>query len=267
VGGFKLSVTFGKSNTCLKKTKSALPMAHEKETLLLLHGALGSAAQMQPLADLLQSAYDVHLLTYKGHDGKTPGKYAFSIQFFSNDVVNYMRENNIKKCSIIGYSMGGYVGLFLARYQPELVNRVFTLGTKLDWTPQSAAVELTKLNAERIQEKVPTFAEELKQLHGSKNWTVVLNNTADMMRKMGENPPLSLYDISRLSQVVMLTTGDKDGSATPEEVKRICATMPKGRYHIFKNTPHPISQVNLERVAEVFRDFQETPVWKFEPQV
>jgi pimeloyl-ACP methyl ester carboxylesterase len=238
-------------------------MATKKEPLILLHGALGSEEQMQPLGAALANSFDVHFLTYKGHDGKNPGKYNFSIEFFSNDVVNYMREHKLHRASFVGYSMGGYVALFLARYQPELVNRVITIGTKLTWTPPLAAVEISKLNATTIEEKWPHYAEELQRLHGPKNWKVVLQNTADMMYRMGQHAPLTAYDLSRLSQIVLLATGDKDDAATSEEMVKFGQLMPKGQSHIFENTPHALHKMDIAMVAEKCREFLNTPVHEF----
>jgi pimeloyl-ACP methyl ester carboxylesterase len=238
-------------------------MASKKEPIILLHGALGSEEQMKPLGQLLADTFDVHYLTYKGHDGKNPGKYNFSIEFFSNDVVNYMREHKLHKASLIGYSMGGYVALFLARYQPELVNRVVTIGTKLSWSPPLAAVEISKLNADTITEKWPHYAEELQRLHGAKNWKVVLQNTADMMYQMGQHAPLTDYDLSRLSQIVLLTTGEKDDAATPEEMIKYGQSMPKGLPHVFPGMPHPLHKMDIAVVAQKCREFLTSPVHEF----
>jgi pimeloyl-ACP methyl ester carboxylesterase len=250
----------------LASPKKEQTMASNKETVIMLHGALGSAEQMKPLGKSLTKNFEVHYLTYQGHDGKNPGLFNFSIEFFSNDVVNYMRENHIRKASFVGYSMGGYVALFLARYQPELVNRVVALATKLEWNPQLAATEMCRLDPEVIQEKWPQFAKDLQKLHGSKNWTVVLKNTADMMQRMGQHPPLTHHDFSRLSQISLLATGDQDDAATPEEIQKYGRMMPKGRYHIFPNTPHPLQKMNMKMVSAEITKFLETPSYEFTPQ-
>jgi pimeloyl-ACP methyl ester carboxylesterase len=241
-------------------------MEGHQETVIMLHGALGSAEQMKGLGASLNKNFDVHYLTYQGHDGKNPGKFNFSIEFFSNDVVNYMREHRIRKASFVGYSMGGYVALFLARYQPELVNRVVALATKLEWTPQQAATEIARLQPAYIQEKWPRYAEDLQKLHGTKNWTVVLKNTADMMYRMGQHPPLTAHDFSRLSQIALLATGDLDDAATPEEIQKVGRLMPKGRYHIFENSPHPLQKMDLKVVSKEITKFLETPAYEFTPQ-
>ena len=42
------------------------------KTILLLHGAIGAADQLQPLAQVLAAHYNVHTLSFSGHGGITP---------------------------------------------------------------------------------------------------------------------------------------------------------------------------------------------------
>src|SRR5687767_6066719 len=107
------------------------------QKLLLLHGAIGSKEQLQPLAGLLKNEYEIHTLNFSGHGG-TPLPEQFSIELFARDVVDYLDAKKLENINIFGYSMGGYVGLYLARYFPMRIGKVFTFATKFDWTPASA---------------------------------------------------------------------------------------------------------------------------------
>src|SRR3982751_5901517 len=102
-------------------------------TLLLLHGAIGSSAQLIPLAKKLKSNFEVKLFDFAGHGGRELPQ-SFSIELFTNDLLKWMEENSPDKIDVFGYSMGGYVALYIARYHPEKINRIFTLATKFDWT-------------------------------------------------------------------------------------------------------------------------------------
>src|SRR5687768_6245802 len=100
--------------------------------LLLLHGAIGSSEQLKPLADNLSKDFHVHLFDFPGHGGK-PLPAGFSIQFFAESVVEYLNKNNLLKVSVFGYSMGGYVAMYLAKHYPLLIDHVITLATKFEW--------------------------------------------------------------------------------------------------------------------------------------
>ena len=109
--------------------------------LLLLHGAIGSKEQLEPLAALLKDDFIVHTLSFSGHGGNPIPDEPFSIGFFAREVLQYMRQQNIERANIFGYSMGGYVGLYIAKYYPEKLLKIITLATKVQWGEAIAAKE------------------------------------------------------------------------------------------------------------------------------
>ncbi len=74
--------------------------------------------------------YDVYTLNFSGHGGK-PAEAEFSIKQFAKEVLEWIKEKKFPKLSIFGYSMGGYVGLYMSSHYPELIVSIITLGTKL----------------------------------------------------------------------------------------------------------------------------------------
>jgi pimeloyl-ACP methyl ester carboxylesterase len=127
--------------------------------ILLLHGAIGAASQLLPLKALLTKSYKVHTLDFTGHGGKPFGNEPFSIKLFADDVISYMDEHQISKVNILGYSMGGYVGMYIAKHHPERIDKIITLATKYNWNETIAAKEVQMLNPEKIAQKLPAFAE------------------------------------------------------------------------------------------------------------
>src|SRR4051812_19560592 len=103
--------------------------------LLILHGAIGSAKQFDSLAKKLGETFTVYTLDFSGHGGK-PLPVHFSTAGFAREVLSWMDSKNIARINIFGYSMGGYVGLYLARHHPEKVEKLFTLATKLNWNAE-----------------------------------------------------------------------------------------------------------------------------------
>ncbi|MBO9573200.1 MAG: alpha/beta fold hydrolase, partial [Chitinophagaceae bacterium] len=136
-----------------------------KPHLLMLHGAIGASSQLQHIAGLLSPKYEIHLFDFPGHGGKGLNEENFSIELFANAVVSFLEEQKIKQVNIFGYSMGGYVALYLARHHPELINKIITLGTKFHWNKETAANEVKMLDPEKIAVKVPSFAKALETLH------------------------------------------------------------------------------------------------------
>ena len=187
--------------------------------LLLLHGALGCKKQFDGLKLLLENKYKVHAFNFLGHGGKATNK-AFSNKLFSENILQYLNENEIDSCDIFGYSMGGYVALFCAKKHPNKIDKIITLATKFDWTPETAAKEIKMLNPKIIEEKVPKFATMLRARHEPNDWKVVLQNTADMMHGLGNGNALNEDDFKGIKNEVLVAVGNEDKMVSIEESKR-----------------------------------------------
>ena len=94
--------------------------------LLLLHGALGSLEQFDELETRLSKKFIVHTLNFSGHGGLPIPEEGFSIELFAKDVLNYLNNKKIDSINIFGYSMGGYVALYLAVHHPNPVSMSVT---------------------------------------------------------------------------------------------------------------------------------------------
>lgn len=224
------------------------------QKLLLLHGAIGSSQQFKQVVELLNNTFDIHTLDFSGHGGKPIPDAPFSIELFANDVLKWMQENKIATIDIFGYSMGGYVALYLAKHHPEKVGNVFTLATKFNWNPEGATKEAAMLNPEKIAEKVPTFAKALEQKHG-KNWKTVLTQTAEMMINLGNSPALPLTALTEIQQPVLISVGDKDNMVTLEETIAAYRSIKSAQLLVLPQTPHPFEKVDAERIAEEIRRY------------
>lgn len=226
------------------------------QKLLLLHGALGSKAQLEPLKTALAAHYDVYSLNLPGHGGEPfPTTAAFGIPAFAEFVLDWLHEQQIEQVSIFGYSMGGYVGLYLARHHPEKVKQVFSLAAKLNWTPAGAEHEVKMLDAEKIEAKVPAFAQQLQERHAPLNWKEVLQKTAFMMRQLGEINALQPEDFPKIGQAVQLAVGDRDNMVTLDETWQAYKLLPQAQLLVLPQTPHPLEKVNLERLTQECRWF------------
>lgn len=227
----------------------------EKLPLLLLHGAIGAADQFVPLHEALFATTDVHIVEFPGH-GDTPAlKEPFSIGGFAAALESWMDEKGIAKADIFGYSMGGYVALWLARYRPERVHRVMTLATKFAWDEATAAKETKMLDPNTISAKVPAFASTLQRRHAANGWENVLQKTAAMMQELGKSPALTNEHFPQIAQPVKICIGDRDKMVSLEETINVYRQLPLAQLSVWPATPHPIEQVSTARLAQEISEF------------
>ena len=222
--------------------------------ILLLHGALGSLTQLEPLKEFLeQEGKTVYSMNFSGHSQRSFAEM-FGIEQFATDVITFLEANQLDKVQIFGYSMGGYVAVRLALNHPEKVESIVTLGTKFDWDLESATREVAKLNPEKIEEKVPAFARILQQRHSPELWKQLLERTSEMMLALGKQPLLNDDNLKEISAPVTICLGDKDDMAARRFSEQVAKILRNGKFILFENTLHPIEKVNLEILGKVILD-------------
>ncbi|MBL7712944.1 MAG: alpha/beta fold hydrolase [Chitinophagaceae bacterium] len=225
------------------------------QDIILLHGAIGAADQLQPLAQALSArGFKVHTLSFSGHGGE-PFQELFGIEQFAAELYQYIIEKNLEHPHLFGYSMGGYVGLYLAAQKEQLLGKVATLATKFDWTPEGARKESAMLDPDTLQQKVPQFAQALQQRHGQSQWEALLARTADMMHTMGARPPLDEAACAAIQLPVLLGIGDQDSMVSVAETRAVLAQLPKANMYMLPATKHPLETVPAELLATILAHF------------
>ncbi len=226
--------------------------------LLLLHGALGSAHQMQGFRDVMSVDFNPFTLTFPGHGERAQEIVDFKMENFAGEVIRVLDELNLRSIPVFGYSMGGYVALCVARHHPDRFSRIMTLGTKFNWTPESAEAEVKMLNPDMLESKVPAFAAALKKMHGAQRWRNVLQQTAGMMKAMGARNPLTADDFRHITHPVLLGLGNQDKMVSREETQGVQKLMPGSRVCILEDTPHPFEKVDYNLLGRIVSSFLNT---------
>ncbi len=208
--------------------------------VILLHGALGSSQLWEPLIPLINSHWEVHTLDFSGHGGQSFNEKGFGIPVFAEEVVQYLDQKQLEKADIFGYSMGGYVGLYVAMHHKNRIGKITTMGTKFDWNPDAAEKESAFLKPEIMEQKIPDFVGVLKKRHHPNDWKSLVSNTATMINDLGQKPLLTKEDLSKIKNEVVIGWGEKDRMVSREESEMAASALPNGRVTILQNTPHPL---------------------------
>ena len=222
--------------------------------LLLLHGAIGSKAQLEPISEILKDNFELHKLNFSGHGGRDFNPH-FNIKQFAEDVIEYLTENKIQSVDVFGYSMGGYVALYLARHYPKRVGKIITLGTKFKWNENIANKEVKMLNPDVISEKIPVFANVLNKRHSPIDWKILLAKTSDMMLEMGLHNPLQINDYNQINHEVKIGLAIEDEMVSKEETEKVYENLPNAVLYFLPNSKHPIEKVDLRLLTKEILNF------------
>lgn len=92
--------------------------------VVLLHGYLGSHLIWKETIDNLKKNYRVIAIDLPGHGGTGNFGYAHSMNLMASAVKSVLDQLRLKKCVIIGHSMGGYAALAFADLFPDYLKGI-----------------------------------------------------------------------------------------------------------------------------------------------
>jgi pimeloyl-ACP methyl ester carboxylesterase len=223
------------------------------QNIILLHGALGSLNDFEPLKKVLKK-HDIttHAMSFSGH-GDSPFENSFGIEQFAKELSTYIEKEKLEKPNVFGFSMGGYIALYLAGKHPELIDKIITLGTKFEWNEEVIEKQKKFLDFALI-EKNPLLAKHLNATHGAKLGRL-LENTSHMLHDIVRENLLNPDFLSTIQNKVLIGIADGDQLVTVNETIGIYKSIPKGNMYMLPKSKHPIESSNFELLGTIIADF------------
>lgn len=216
---------------------------------IALHGALGTAAQFDALL-ALPDAPPLTPINFPGHAG-VPCDVPFSNAVFADAVFDQMEKMGAAQTDLFGYSMGGYVALWMAWKYPEKIRKVVTLNTKLDWTPETAARMTGMFDTEKITAKAPQMAEAFARAHAPGDWLEVAQKTARFLLELGNGAAIPEEGFSAITCPVTILRGDNDSVVTEGECRQVAGWIPSCSYAEVPNSKHPMELVDIQALTAI----------------
>ena len=214
-----------------------------KPPLILLHGAIGSASQFDSVSDLLSESFTNYTFDFEGHGRRAFNNREFRIEYFAENLSEFIEEYHLQPANVFGYSMGGYVALYLAATRPEYIQRIYTVATKFNWNVETALKESAQLDPEKLKEKVPQFIHLLKERH-IHGWAQNLKYTSEMILHLGNSPALDNEVLNKVEANCMITVGDSDNMVSQTETENYASYIPNANFKVLYNTKHPLEKLN-----------------------
>ena len=134
-----------------------------EEILVLIHGNMTSSQHWDLVIEQLQEEYHIYAIDLRGFGKSTYYKPIDSLQDFADDVKLFIDELQLKKFSLMGWSMGGGVAMEFAACHPEFVEKLILVEAvgmkgypifKKDINGQPIASTLLKTKEEIAQDPV-----------------------------------------------------------------------------------------------------------------
>lgn len=96
------------------------------QPIIIMHGIFGSSDNWLTQARILSEQYRVISLDLRNH-GQSPHDETFDYPSMANDLLLFIKENNLENPIVIGHSMGGKVAMNFAVAHPEMLERLIVV--------------------------------------------------------------------------------------------------------------------------------------------
>ncbi len=216
--------------------------------IVVLHGANGSAREMEPLADPLRAHGRVIVHDLPGHGGRELPQ-RLSIAGAAEDVIARLDREGIERAFVVGYSLGGYEALYLARHFPQRIAGVVGIGVKYVFDPETIKYWIYLAQPERLARPGNPRAAEMLAAHGP-YWKAVTIATSVLFGDLGAKPPLTEDDLRAIERPVMLVNSNRDAITKWDETLALGKIIPNARLVMFYGLAHPLRNVPVTRIGE-----------------
>ena len=222
------------------------------DTVVLLHGGLGSSETFAAQVPALAERFRVVAFDRRGH-GRTPDvEGPFGYDAMLDDTVALLSALRIGRARIVGFSDGAILGLLMAVRRPELVERLVAIGGNA-W-PDGMEPWFTTWLARAEAETYPqAYVDAYGRLSpdGPSHWPVVFAKTKRMWL---EEPSISEAELAGIEAPTLVMAGDRD-LVSPEHSVVLYRTLPNARLAIVPGATHDVHEERPEVVNRLLVDF------------
>ncbi|MCL4870744.1 MAG: alpha/beta hydrolase [Anaerolineae bacterium] len=229
-----------------------------RDHLLLLPGLMGSiSSQWRHFIPSLTPQYRVILVDLRGH-GHSENKAAdLTPERMMQDIAGLLDSLHVDHYHVAGYSLGGYLGLMLHLNQPRRAQTVLMHATKFYWNEESVKKMAQQLDPDSLSEKVPQYANQLAQEHGSR-WRKLVRQAAELVHRTWKD---GLTDgmVKQTPGPVLVSVGDRDELVQIPEAMRLSRIIPHGELIVLPGVKHPFKSIRAVPLIPMMQAFHRTP--------
>lgn len=244
-----------------------------ENSLLLIHGLTGNKSTMYPIRDMFKDEYRVITIDTRGH-GESTRPEQYTIDDHANDIHEIIKELNLQKVNILGYSMGSYIALRAAEVQCDDINNLILVCTKPNGKTSSVArllkeanLDITQVTQEEMMEvilKASVAPQSLQKIvNGELNIEALLKGDEGQelneSEKAAEDASLANFDNSNDYEKVTCNTlviaAEHDGINPPELGREVADGIKDAEFELIKDAGHLAVVEQPDEFQKIVKDF------------
>lgn len=209
--------------------------------IMFLPGLASSKEQWNTFLPLVPPNFGVISIELRSHGKNELSVSPLTIEQMTNDVLDVLQQCNATSVHLVGYSLGGYIGLNLARKRPDIVKSLTMHATKFFWNETMYTTMNMLVSPNLILEKNPKAAQFMLQDHGEK-WQEVLKAGQSVLSEVFTNG-LHVEDIHSVDCPVVVSVGAFDEFIPVSEASELASALPKGTLQVLPFVKHALKTV------------------------
>lgn len=222
------------------------------DPLILLHGGMCTAETFDGQTPALAEHFRVYLPERRAH-GRTadvPGPITYEIM--AQDTIAFIEAVGIERAHFVGWSDGALVGLLVALWRPELVDKLVLMAQSVNWDgvrPESPFVG--RMTREMVPPQLKQAYEALSP-DGADHLDVVLDKVLTLWNT---DPALPLSELERIVAPTLVLAADDDVLLSIEHAAAMQRALPESQLAVVPGTSHAAPTEKPELVNRLILDF------------
>jgi len=233
------------------------------EPLILIHGGLFDANfAWKSYYPILSQHFRVLAPDSRGHGKSTNPSMELSYKLMCEDIVALIKELELDRPLIAGYSDGGQVALEIGINYPEVIRAIIVGGVLAEISDHYSnsvkswgIVGPGKADFDKFHESFSDFVpllEEMHSVHGVDYWKELFVASSRMWLDPDGFPKDRVKEIPVPTLVLH---GDRDEVIPLDDPLRIYRLVPNAELSIIPNADHMAASANVDAVAPIMLEF------------
>jgi pimeloyl-ACP methyl ester carboxylesterase len=186
---------------------------------------------MRPLIRLFQPlGFRCLVPDQRGHGESANPVSGFTIKRLADDMEEFLAYKGVERPLMAGYSLGGIVGLELARRGQ--LSGLILLASRFRPTERARQT----FAADSLRERMPLWVKQLEQKHVEVPWFELAPQIGEAIATW---PGMSAADLASITCPVLVVQGTKDEMVSIEQARELAAGIPGARLHEVPHAKHP----------------------------
>ncbi|HQR06015.1 MAG TPA: alpha/beta hydrolase [Gemmatales bacterium] len=187
--------------------------------LILLHGGVGSIEMFHPSLPILSQGRQVVAVDLQGHGRTADIVRPLQYELMGDDIAALIKHLKFEQADIMGYSLGGGVGLRTAIQHPLMVRKLIVVSAPFKrngWYPEILKTSRQmKTDVAESMKKMPHYSIYAKIAPRPQDWPILISKLGELISHDYD----WCVEAAALKQPVMIVVGDADAVRTSHTVE------------------------------------------------